>query len=158
MGYCIMSFTLAETITVGAGGTDSITFTSIPDTASDIMILLTSRSSSTGTDNALYLTMNSDTASSYGRVSFSAEGSTISVLTNSTTGQGYAGQVPASSADTGAFGATKRCRAVAVSHVGTRFAFDADLADERSTQRRPRAALVVIQARIAGGAIVASVV
>ena len=55
-----MTMTLVETITVGSGGAASIEFTSIPQDADDLVILLSGRNSNTFP--AFYLGFNSSTS------------------------------------------------------------------------------------------------
>jgi len=47
-----------ETVTVGSGGAASITFSSIPDTYTDLMIVVSSRSTVSGVNDALDLLPN----------------------------------------------------------------------------------------------------
>jgi hypothetical protein len=45
-----MSMTLVSTVTVGAGGASTIEFTSIPETATDLLVVISARSSSASSD------------------------------------------------------------------------------------------------------------
>jgi hypothetical protein len=53
------TFTKIQTVTVGSGGAASIEFTSIPQTYTDLKIVLSARSSG---ENEYYITFNSNTA------------------------------------------------------------------------------------------------
>lgn len=58
-----MSITKIATITVGAGGASSIDFTSIPGTFTDLMLFVSTRSSTSGTnDNLLNIQFNGSTS------------------------------------------------------------------------------------------------
>lgn len=54
-----------QTVTVGAGGTSSIQFTSIPQTYTDLKIVLSSRDSYAAVSTAVYLQFNGSSASNY---------------------------------------------------------------------------------------------
>jgi hypothetical protein len=55
-----MSMTLVQTVTVGAGGASSIQFSSIPQTGTDLMVLISSRA--TNGDSAMNLRFNNSTS------------------------------------------------------------------------------------------------
>jgi hypothetical protein len=57
-----VTYKLIETVTVGSGGAASIAFTSIPQTYTDIVVLLSTRSASTG--NQVICSVNGSTATS----------------------------------------------------------------------------------------------
>ena len=61
-------FESIATVSVGSGGTGTITFSSIPDTWSRLQIRAIARS--TSTDSELKITFNSDTGSNYSRHNF----------------------------------------------------------------------------------------
>lgn len=71
------SFDSIATTTVGAGGSSSITFSSIPSTYTHLQIRGISRPSEAGSTGAqyLYLRMNSDSGSNYARHFLYGEGS-----------------------------------------------------------------------------------
>jgi hypothetical protein len=61
-----MSLTLISTTTVGAGGVSSITFSSIPATYTDLVLIASAKFSSAGYDqDQLSLRFNGDTATNY---------------------------------------------------------------------------------------------
>lgn len=55
-----VTYKLIETVTVGAGGSASITFSSIPQTYTDLLIVVSGRC--TGSGNGLNITFNSNTS------------------------------------------------------------------------------------------------
>lgn len=55
--------TLISTVTVGSGGASSIDFTSIPQTATDLYLLVSGRGTSSGYDNGYTLRLNGDNTS-----------------------------------------------------------------------------------------------
>jgi len=59
-----VSMTLISTVTVGSGGAATIDFTSIPQTYTDLQILLSARSATTSEDD-IRCRFNGDTASNY---------------------------------------------------------------------------------------------
>lgn len=69
------SYESIATTTVGAGGSGSITFTSIPATYQHLQVRWFARGSSLA---GLYWTFNSDTAANYARHRLSADGATAS--------------------------------------------------------------------------------
>lgn len=69
--------TLISTVTVGAGGAASISFSSIPSTYTDLVIVLSARD--TGTNGAAIITFNGDaTTTNYNRRYLSGNGSSAS--------------------------------------------------------------------------------
>lgn len=71
-----MTMTLVSTITVGAGGQAAIEFTSIPQTADDLVVLLSARSTNTGTLDSVSLTFNNNaTTSNYQQKGLRGDGS-----------------------------------------------------------------------------------
>ena len=74
------------TTTVGAGGTSSITFSSIPSTYTHLQIRFTARTNRANAIDPFYVRMNSDsTAANY--VSHALYGSGTSAVSNNTTGE-----------------------------------------------------------------------
>ena len=70
-----------STVTVGAGGTSSISFSSIPSTYKHLQIRFIGTCTVSGEySQAVYMRVNSDTGSNYSRHSLGGNGSTISVL------------------------------------------------------------------------------
>jgi hypothetical protein len=61
-----MSFSLISTTTVGAGGTSSVTFSSIPGTFTDLVVLVSAKYSNGGWDqDFLAMQFNADTGNNY---------------------------------------------------------------------------------------------
>ena len=77
-----MTMTLISTVTVGAGGASSITFSSIPSTATDLLVVLSARSSDTTT--SCRIQFNGDTASNYNYLNLVGNGSTVTSQTTTT--------------------------------------------------------------------------
>ena len=55
------TYTLISSSTVGSGGAASVTFSSIPNTYTDLKIVYSTRISSSGNANAFFITFNSST-------------------------------------------------------------------------------------------------
>lgn len=74
-----MTMTLVQTVTVGSGGASNITFSDIPQTATDVMVLISAKSASTGGEasNTLYVRLNGATTNYYRRY-FQGNGSSAS--------------------------------------------------------------------------------
>ena len=67
------------TVTVGAGGSSTITFSSIPSTYTHLQIRALSKSTTAGTANASFTAQfNSDTGSNYTRHALTGDGATVS--------------------------------------------------------------------------------
>jgi len=56
---------LISSVTVGAGGASSIDFTSIPSTYTDLRLVVSLRSGSSGTSRGLSFTLNNDAGTNY---------------------------------------------------------------------------------------------
>jgi hypothetical protein len=81
-----MTMTLVSTVTVGSGGAASIDFTSIPQTGTDLVLLLSGRSTAgSGNDIATQITLNGVTTSSYSYRALYGTGS--SAFSDSSSGQ-----------------------------------------------------------------------
>lgn len=66
------------TVNVGAGGTGTVTFSSIPATYSHLQVRFTCRGNDTSTDRAVYMQLNSDTGNNYAWHRVRADGATVS--------------------------------------------------------------------------------
>lgn len=95
-----------ETVTVGAGGAASITFSAIPDTFTDLLLVLSGRSSYAGTRDDINVTFNSDTSSTYTYRRLIGYDSN-SVLSGSATGVNAGFTITANSATSNTFGNTQ---------------------------------------------------
>lgn len=88
-----MSKTLISTITVGAGGAASIDFDNIPQTYTDLQIVLSGRSSRADTNDEVIVRFNGSTTG-YSYREFQGNGSSASAFGNTNNGF-YRGAVPA---------------------------------------------------------------
>jgi len=106
-----MSITLVSTVTVGSGGAASIEFTSIPQTGTDLVLVVSSRSDRSSAFDQLYVQFNLDTnQANYSQRSLHGTGSTV----NSTNASNFvpylftrdtaAGNVPAATSTASTFG------------------------------------------------------
>ena len=96
---CLME--LISSVTVGAGGTTSISFTSIPATFTDLLIVVSGRSALAATVSGQYLRMNGDGANNYTWIAMFGDGSTVSTTSSSF---GFLGNGVGASATTSVFG------------------------------------------------------
>ena len=62
-----MTMTLVSTVTVGAGGTSEILFSGIPQSATDLLVVVSIRAASGGIDAAPFVKFNNDATSYTGR-------------------------------------------------------------------------------------------
>jgi hypothetical protein len=67
--------TLVSTVTVGAGGAASIDFTGIPQTGTDLVVVLSGRLSGGSFSDAAQMQFNSDTATNYSSRDLRGDGS-----------------------------------------------------------------------------------
>jgi hypothetical protein len=89
------SFESIQTVTVGAGGTSTITFNSIPQTYKHLQLRSVARDASSGYDtNSFLIVINGDTSSGYARqgIAGDTQGNTYSYR-EYYTGLGYAGGI-----------------------------------------------------------------
>jgi len=104
------TFIKISTVTVGAGGTSAIEFTSIPQTYTDLKIVLSARNNRSGsTSDDLKITINGSTSSTYANrrltangTSAGSDGGSAASLTYS-----YSGVVTSTDATTSVFGNTE---------------------------------------------------
>jgi hypothetical protein len=73
------TYTLISSVTVGSGGAANITFSSIPNTYTDLLIKVSSRSAVAGALGYINVRFNSDTGNNY---SYKAVGGTGSITFN----------------------------------------------------------------------------
>jgi hypothetical protein len=78
------STALIQTITVGAGGSASIDFTSIPSTYTDLMVKCSIRDTTGGVGAYLYLRFNNDSGSNYSSRTIEGNGSAANSYSNTT--------------------------------------------------------------------------
>ena len=79
-----MTMTLIQTVTVGAGGASSIDFTSIPGTATDLLVVCSLRN--TTNESGIRLRFNTDTGSNYPYRMLYGNGASATSETGTTTG------------------------------------------------------------------------
>ena len=72
------SYESIATVTVGGGGSATITFSSIPSTYSHLQIRVLSRKSSAGGGDGMFIRFNSDSAGNYALHQLDADGSSVS--------------------------------------------------------------------------------
>ena len=93
------TYTLIQSVTVGSGGTASITFAGIPQTYTDLLLVVSGRAT---TDNpTLYVYMNGDTTA--GNYSFRLLGGDGASASSSTASQAWFMRVAPSSATASTF-------------------------------------------------------
>jgi N-acetylmuramoyl-L-alanine amidase len=97
--------TLVSTVTVGSGGAASIDFTSIPATATDLVIVLSGRSTFASSASAQYwININSDTGGNYSRRYLEGDGSTAYSYSSTGATTMILGRIPAALATSSTFG------------------------------------------------------
>lgn len=93
------AMTLVSTVTVGAGGASTIDFTSIPQTGTDLLIVLSGRATAAQQDSFVNLSLNGSTTGFSGK---QLDGNGTTVGTANTTRD--IGKIPAASSLAGVFG------------------------------------------------------
>ena len=86
-----MAYELIETIEVGAGGAASIEFTSIPQDGVDLLCVVSGRIADT---NSFNITINSNTASVYSRITLGGNGASTFSSSSSSAANAFGGYVP----------------------------------------------------------------
>ena len=98
------SYESIQTVTVGAGGSSSITFSSIPATYTHLQIRSIGRITAANSDDNIYMQFNGDTTSNYaGHYLFSDGSTTIPAAAGSQT-QGVAARITGASSGANMFG------------------------------------------------------
>lgn len=100
------SYESIATVTVGAGGSSSISFTSIPSTYKHLQVRLIGRSDRGGGNNGDYikLTMNSDTGANYADHQLTGDGSTAATSVATSANFIRMNRIAATSSTTNVFG------------------------------------------------------
>jgi len=75
------TMTLISTVTVGAGGIASLDLQSIPQTYTDLYLVISARTAYSGTDQNMLVIFNNDTGNNYSRRVLSGNGSSASSVT-----------------------------------------------------------------------------
>ena len=98
------TYTLLEKITVGAAGASSVTFTSIPQTYTDLQILVSARSTRTSDfRDELFIRFNSDSGNNYSVRDLNGSGSTAGTSSSLTTNYLKRGTTPTDNATASTF-------------------------------------------------------
>ena len=98
---------LLEKVTVGAAGAASITFSNIPQTGyNDLVIKVSARGANAATTNSLWVQFNGS-ATSYTEKELTGSGSAASSGSNASTTKSYIGDIPAANATTSTFGSAE---------------------------------------------------
>lgn len=98
------SYESIATVTIGSGGSSSITFSSIPQTYTHLQIRATARSSTAGTQVFLYPQYNGDTGNNYTIHYIQGNGSSAGATAYAPTAGNFAIDTPAASANANVFG------------------------------------------------------
>ena len=98
------SYESISTITVGSGGSSSISFSSIPSTYKHLQIRAIGRTARASTTDDIKINFNSDSSSTYARHYFYGNGSTVAAGAVSSTTAGYVTEFPANSSGANIFG------------------------------------------------------
>ena len=98
--------TLISSVTVGAGGSTSMTFTSIPQTYTDLTLAVCARSLGGGANATLYLEFNADVSVFYNGRSFFGTGASVFSGTDTSLVQINLGRHSGSSSTANTFGST----------------------------------------------------
>ena len=91
------------TVTVGSGGAASMDFTSIPNTYTDLLILVSARSALVDATGTLAFTLNGST-SGYTNRNLYGDGSSAGSYSNNTTNKAWAGIISGANATASTFG------------------------------------------------------
>lgn len=99
------SYESISTVTVGGGGSASISFTSIPSTYTHLQIRCFARTTRADSDDQLRLQLNSDTATNYSQHALSGNGTGVSASGTANTTFMFLGRSAAATSGTSIFGA-----------------------------------------------------
>lgn len=101
------AMTLVETITVGSGGAASIEFTSIPQDADDLLLVVSLRSTAATVYSGEFIRFNSDSGSNYSHRNLWGSGSAASSQSSSSTFIFSQNTMPGASATASTFSNTE---------------------------------------------------
>ena len=99
------SYESIATTTVGAGGTSTITFSSIPSTFKHLQVRLLARGTNASNSVDVFIKYNGSTSTYYRGHQLYGEGTTAYASADSATGSGYAAYIQGSANTASAFGA-----------------------------------------------------
>jgi hypothetical protein len=80
-----MAMTLISTTTVGAGGSSSVSFSAIPGTYTDLLLVVSGRATAAGNPSQQRIRFNGDTAANYTTRTLQGTGSSANSVTYTTT-------------------------------------------------------------------------
>ncbi len=98
------SYESIATVTVGAGGQSTISFTSIPSTYKHLQIRFIGRSTNADTQDNLFINFNSDSGSNYTYHALYGDGSSAGAIAASSQTKAITGRIAAANATSGIFG------------------------------------------------------
>ena len=98
------SYESIATVTVGSGGSSTITFSSIPSTYTHLQIRCIARHTGADTDNNIYIQYNSDTASNYSNHFLRGNGAIVDAGGAANTANPYVLRVSGASSSANIFG------------------------------------------------------
>lgn len=103
-----MTMTLIKTTTIGSGGASSLTFSDIPATYTDLLLLVSFRTDVGDTQSTLVTRLNGDSGANYSFIALYGTGTGIGASTGGigSTYTGFYSTVPANSASANTFGST----------------------------------------------------
>ncbi len=101
------TFTLISSVTVGSGGSANMSFTSIPNTYTDLCVKFSGRSSTGFNAADIYLTLNGSSTSYTGKYLMKDSSDATPVSSTSATTKFLVGFVPATQATASAFGSAE---------------------------------------------------
>lgn len=92
------------TQTVGAGNATTVTFNNIPQTYTDLQVLISPRISSSYVQTGFYIYLNGSTATNYSTTYFQGSGSAVGSSRETNNVACFLGQAPAANATANTFG------------------------------------------------------
>ena len=99
------SYESIATVTVGSGGSATVSFTSIPSTFKHLQVRGIARNTSAGTSiNGIFTPFNSDTAANYSRHNLIGDGSSATASASTSSSNVLAGQYPQGGTTASVFG------------------------------------------------------
>jgi len=100
------NYVLLEKITVGSGGASSITFSGIPQTGyNDLVVKMSARAARTGNaSDAVTITFNGVGGTSYSDQTFRGNGTSVTAFAGSSASNLSSGRIPAAGATSNTFG------------------------------------------------------
>ena len=100
------SYESIATVTVGSGGSSTVTFSSIPSTYQHLQIRGLVRDNRSAALNNITFQVNSDTGANYTQHALYGDGSSVGAFGNASTNLTYGGLIPSASTTASVFGVT----------------------------------------------------